>query len=225
MSNKRKKTPDIAAESAKSSKKLILSVTAVIMISVLTGIIATIFMKNKPAAKTMNNGKILTITDPATGRNYTIPINPPSSSADSVVSVTSNASGVPSGDSSARKDFSYLFKKAESKTVIAQITIEEAKYLYDSGKALFIDARGDNQYNELHIKGAISIPAGAEPAVIEKYASKLKSAKVLVTYCHGVGCHLADKTAYLLYDAGYHNVVIFFGGWNQWMQANYPVSK
>jgi len=225
----RKKAADMSQESSaagkKPSKAVVISVAAIIALAVITGITATLVSKNKPSAKTTNDENGLTIIDPVTGKKYTMPIEPASASMDHSPAPTLNASAIPSGNSSAKKDFSYLFKKAESKTAIAQITLEEAKYLFDSNKAVFIDSRGDNQYNELHIKGAISIPAGAEPSVIERNSQKLKSAKVAVTYCHGVGCHLADKTAYLLFDSGYTNVVIFFGGWNQWTQANYPVSK
>ena len=38
--------------------------------------------------------------------------------------------------------------------------IKIAKLSYDGGKALFVDARSNDDYNEGHIKGAISLPVG-----------------------------------------------------------------
>jgi rhodanese-related sulfurtransferase len=120
--------------------------------------------------------------------------------------------------------YRHLLNPAKTKEELPRIQIEEAKALYESGKALFVDARGAQEYDEAHIKGAVSIPAGSPPEKIKELVGTLKN-KVLVSYCHGVGCHLADKTAFALYDAGYHKVIIFFGGWPEWTQAGMPVDK
>lgn len=224
----RKKVPEHAPEGISrtaGNKTTIIAVTAIIAAALITGIAATLISKKKAPVELQSAGDSINIIDPVTKKKYSIKLDPASASMESSDTFNAQAQAVPTGDPSAKHDFKYLFKTPESKTAIAKISLEEAKYLYDSGKAVFVDARGDNQFNELHIKGAISIPAGADPSVIKAHESKLRSAKVAVAYCHGVGCHLADKTAYLLFDAGYTNVVIFFGGWNQWTQANYPVSK
>lgn len=120
--------------------------------------------------------------------------------------------------------FNYLFKQIKTKDQIYKIDIEAAKFLYDSGKALFVDARNNVEYQESHIKGAISIPANATPEEINKLKNIL-TGKVLVTYCHGIGCHLSDKVANKLYDAGHRNITIFFNGWNTWNEKNYPIEK
>jgi rhodanese-related sulfurtransferase len=120
--------------------------------------------------------------------------------------------------------FAYLLKNVSKRESIPKIHIEEAKALMDSGRALFVDARGVGEYEQSHIKGAISMPAGITPEKIKEQEEALKG-KVLITYCHGVGCHLSDKTAFSLYDAGYRKIAIFFGGWNEWTAANYPVEK
>ena len=115
---------------------------------------------------------------------------------------------------------------AASKAVIKQIGLEEAKYLYDNRKAIFVDARSKEEFDALHIKGAISIPVNTAAEEIAKNRSILgQSGKIIVIYCHGIGCHLSDKTAYEIYDAGFKNVAIFFGGWNSWSDAKYPESR
>ncbi|MBN2755370.1 MAG: hypothetical protein JXR81_11000 [Candidatus Goldbacteria bacterium] len=120
--------------------------------------------------------------------------------------------------------FRYLLKKSSSKEKIPKIHVEEAKALMDSGKAVFVDTRGASMYDDAHIKGAILIPAGSPPDKYKEHEQALKD-KVIVTYCHGVGCHLADKVANALFDMGYKKLAIFFGGWNEWTQAGYPVEK
>jgi rhodanese-related sulfurtransferase len=117
-----------------------------------------------------------------------------------------------------------LFNIKTGKDAIPKIHIKVAYDLFQKGKAVFIDARGAQEYEDAHIKGAISIPAGSPAEEIAKFKDQLKG-RVLVTYCHGVGCHLSDKTAFALYDAGYRKIKIFFGGWNEWTAANYPLEK
>ena len=48
-----------------------------------------------------------------------------------------------------------LLAEAPSKEAIIGIDIEEAKALYDSGEAVFVDARAEGEYKEGHIKGAV----------------------------------------------------------------------
>ncbi len=126
-----------------------------------------------------------------------------------------------SGDSVPEK-YKKLFQPAGSKEEIFKIHLDEARYLVAHADVLFVDARSKGEYIQSHIKGAVSIPVGSAEQSIRKLGDKLKG-KILVSYCHGVGCHLSDKTAYKLFEAGYRNVLIFFGGWNEWTQANYPV--
>jgi rhodanese-related sulfurtransferase len=120
-------------------------------------------------------------------------------------------------------DYSYLYNEPASKEEIIKIDITEAKNLFDSGKAVFVDARGQAEYDLGHIKGAVSVPAAATPEEIAKLKDIL-AGKVLVTYCHGAGCHLADKSALMLYDAGYRKTAIFFGGWPKWNELSYPTT-
>jgi rhodanese-related sulfurtransferase len=136
-----------------------------------------------------------------------------------VTNATVNAAPVPV--SPVVRDISVFLKDAASKETINKIDIEEAWMLYNSGKALFVDARGVNEFDEKHIKGAISIPAGDTEKQIAANKDKIGD-KILVTYCHGAGCHLSDKTANALFDKGYKKVAIFFGGWPKWDAAKYP---
>lgn len=105
-----------------------------------------------------------------------------------------------------KPDLQRLLKEAALKQEINKIDIEEAKYLFDSGRAVFVDARSKGEYDRQHIKGAIFLATNATNEEIIKAAKKYRN-KVLVTYCHGSGCHLADKVAYRLFDADRKSVV------------------
>ena len=61
----------------------------------------------------------------------------------------------------------------------ARITIAGAKKLFDSGSAVFVDTRGESQFNAERIKGAINIPA-------ETAATRWKEIptdKKIIAYC------------------------------------------
>ena len=120
--------------------------------------------------------------------------------------------------------YKHLFRDVNSKESILKIHIDEAKVLFESNMAVFVDTRSVYEYNQSHIKGAVSIPAGTPPDRISEMKGALNN-KVLVTYCSGTGCHLADKVAHTLFDLGYKKIVIFFGGWPEWTQAVMPVEE
>ena len=104
----------------------------------------------------------------------------------------------------------------------SMIHLEGAKSLFDSSKAVFIDARHSFDFNLGHIKGALSLPL----ADFQQHRSLLNALprdKILVTYCDGIDCNSSIELAAKLYEAGYSGVRIFFGGWTQWQEHNGPV--
>jgi len=106
----------------------------------------------------------------------------------------------------------------------SMIHLQGAKSLFDSSKAVFIDARHTFDYNLGHIKGAISFPL----ADFQQDRSLLKTLprnKILVTYCDGIECNSSIELAAKLYEAGFSGVRIFFGGWTEWQQEHYPVES
>ncbi|MEP0862508.1 MAG: rhodanese-like domain-containing protein [Ignavibacterium sp.] len=103
------------------------------------------------------------------------------------------------------------------------IKIDKAYQLYKQG-VKFIDARMPEEYNEGHIKGAINIPFDGD----ESYRDILKTIskdEILVTYCSGTECDLSILLGDELFEKGYKKVYIFFGGWNDWLEKGYPISK
>lgn len=103
------------------------------------------------------------------------------------------------------------------------IKIDKAYQLYKQG-VKFIDARMPEEFAEGHIKGAINIPFDGD----ESYRNILNSfskEEILVTYCSGTECDLSILLGDELFEKGFKKVYIFFGGWNDWVEKNYPISR
>ena len=101
------------------------------------------------------------------------------------------------------------------------IHLEQAYSLFNKG-VLFIDARDEADYLVGHITNAINIPFDDFDNHKQKLQTISKN-KPVVVYCAGTECDLSILLANLLFDEGYKQVYIFFGGWGEWLEADYPV--
>ena len=102
------------------------------------------------------------------------------------------------------------------------INLDQAFTLFNNG-AKFLDARDDFDYNEGHISKAVNIPFYA----FEENKNKLNIINkddAIVTYCSGTDCDLSVLLGNKLAEMGYKKVFIFFGGWRNWVEANYPTN-
>jgi len=108
---------------------------------------------------------------------------------------------------------------SEAKKQICQVSVSEAKDLFDKGGILFLDCRTSKEFKMGHVPGALNIPRG----LLEfKVANKIEDKNTpIVMYCKkgGRGC-LATCT---LCRMGYQNVKNMDGGWMAWEKAGYPV--
>lgn len=103
------------------------------------------------------------------------------------------------------------------------IKIDKAYQLYKQG-VKFIDARMPDEFIEGHIKGAINIPFDGDESYRE-ILKKISKDEPIVTYCSGTECDLSILLGDELFEKGYKKVYIFFGGWNDWLEKGYPISK
>ena len=97
--------------------------------------------------------------------------------------------------------------------------LDQAFTLFNNG-AKFLDARDDFDYNEGHISKAVNIPFYA----FEENKNKLNIINkddAIVTYCSGTDCDLSVLLGNKLAEMGYNKVFVFFGGWRNWVEANY----
>lgn len=101
------------------------------------------------------------------------------------------------------------------------IKLSRAYQLYKQG-VIFIDSRSKEEYAQGHIKGAINIPF-YESEKYEDVLSKIDKNDLIVTYCSGEDCDTSILHGDELFEKGYKRVYIFHGGWNDWLDAGYPV--
>lgn len=105
------------------------------------------------------------------------------------------------------------------------LTMDDAYNLYLGGKALFLDARDPYEYEEGHIKGAISLPFDWMEDYWDDVEPLLNPDQVIIAYCGGVDCELSVFLARDLKYQGFEKSYIFFGGWLKWIEAGLPVEN
>ena len=126
--------------------------------------------------------------------------------------------------------FSYNHKKIITSEILGantaepkQIHLKDAFDLYNAD-VIFLDAREPEDYKLGHIKNAINVYADD----FETYRKKLENIshdEPVVTYCSGSDCDLSIVLGTKLSRLGYKKIFVFFGGWNEWEKASYPVEN
>ena len=104
----------------------------------------------------------------------------------------------------------------------AAISLAEAKSLFESDSALFIDTRHPFDFRLGHIRGAINEPLTEFNSEISALR-RLPDNKVLIAYCDGADCNSSIEFAARLSSLGFRRVRIFFGGWEEWTSHGLPV--
>jgi rhodanese-related sulfurtransferase len=107
-----------------------------------------------------------------------------------------------------------------------------AKSLMEAG-TIMIDARVANEYAELHIKGAKSIPYKEKSDKAITYDAALDSFDLsqlpgnkntpMIFACNGPECWKSYKAARAAIKAGYKHVYWLRGGLPEWQASGYPV--
>jgi rhodanese-related sulfurtransferase len=108
---------------------------------------------------------------------------------------------------------------------IEEIPLEEAWALHKEGRGVFVDARSAKEYRAGHIPRALLLSPDAFEETVSSWKDLLPADTLLITYCGGEGCESSRDVAALLIEEGYRRVKVFFGGWEQWKKAGYPVEN
>ena len=102
------------------------------------------------------------------------------------------------------------------------VNLEFSKYHFDSGSAVFIDARDPEDYESGHIQHSINIPYDYYEDY-EEIIEGLDEDGVYIIYCSGDECSLSiDLADYLYNEKLIDKLLIFEGGWPEWRDALYP---
>jgi len=102
-------------------------------------------------------------------------------------------------------------------------TVDQARKLYDSGKYIFVDARSPEDYEEGHIRGAVSLPVGQFDEKIAAFEERHPPQAAIITYCSGRTCLDSHHLAGFLLEFGYDNVTVFIDGFPGWEAEGHPI--
>ena len=96
------------------------------------------------------------------------------------------------------------------------------KAIFDQG-AVFADARSAEDYEEGHIKGAVSFPVGEFDMKIDEFLNKYPPDQPIVTYCSGRTCDDSHRLTEMLTVMGYLDVSIMIDGYPGWQKEGFPI--
>jgi len=104
-----------------------------------------------------------------------------------------------------------------------EISLADAILLFQSGQAVFVDAREAEEFALGHIEGALSIDPlsfGQDfPALRERMEGM-----TIVTYCDGELCELSHELAEQLKSMGLQDVLVLKNGWTLWRDQGLPTA-
>ncbi len=139
-------------------------------------------------------------------------------------SVATTLSEKKSNTETSLKDTNTVTIQKENDTqLIKAIKLDLAYKLYNQ-KITFVDARSPEEFKEGHIKDAINIPFYGS----ENYSNTINSLNknnLVVTYCSGADCDIAQLSGEELQEKGFKKIYIFVGGYEEWTKNNYPISS
>ncbi len=107
--------------------------------------------------------------------------------------------------------------KQKAEGIEKTVSYEQVKARVSDPNVLIIDARSPEDYQKSHIGSAINIfPYADEDVYMEKIFTEIPEGKLYIIYCNGGSCDLSHKLAEDMSLAGYENIFIFVGGWEEW---------
>jgi rhodanese-related sulfurtransferase len=106
---------------------------------------------------------------------------------------------------------------------IKTLNLNEAYAVWQQGGTLIIDARHAQDYQELHVPGALNLPPESwENLKDSPKLAGLDHGRQMMIYCSQESCDDALKLAVKLKALGFTRVLAFTGGFRAWDEAGYP---
>ncbi|MDR2513194.1 MAG: rhodanese-like domain-containing protein [Puniceicoccales bacterium] len=98
--------------------------------------------------------------------------------------------------------------------------LEEIIHFVEHGPArvALLDVRPSSFFDDGHIKGALNLPVGEFEQIYPKHKKTLEDARRVIVYCDGAGCDSAEVVADTLKRLGHAQVVVYHGGWKDWVK-------
>ena len=94
----------------------------------------------------------------------------------------------------------------------------------DSDDLVIIDSRIHSDRRQGYIAGSISLP-DTETSCSSLFRIIDTKTTTTVFYCNGPKCRRSDRAIVIARDCGYTNLYWFRGGFEEWKDKNYLISK
>jgi rhodanese-related sulfurtransferase len=104
-----------------------------------------------------------------------------------------------------------------------EISIEDALAHHRNNSALFADARHPADFEAGHIQDAVHLYLGDQEKWLPQFVSATDPLALIITYCDGEDCQLAEQLAELLQINGFASVRYLKNGWSRWQERGFPV--
>jgi rhodanese-related sulfurtransferase len=105
---------------------------------------------------------------------------------------------------------------------IPTLTMEKAKAEFDRGVAIFLDARDREEYEEGHVRGALSLPVRHIEIYYPGMKKLLPKEAHIIVYCASPECNASLYLAEELVKLRYEHIEVMLGGWEEWEELGYP---
>ncbi|MFW6323836.1 MAG: rhodanese-like domain-containing protein [Desulfovibrionales bacterium] len=105
----------------------------------------------------------------------------------------------------------------------SEIGFQQALAFWQQDEPVFVDVRSGADFKKGHIKGSMNFPYEAVMTGEADY-SGLPQDRLLVLYCEGPACSLAEDLRRTLELLGYEKMTVYMGGWREWQTRGGPVS-
>lgn len=105
---------------------------------------------------------------------------------------------------------------------VPRMTKDELKAMLGNPDLVILDVRLGSDYmsSDLKIKGAVR-----EYGDIGTWVNKYPNEKTLVLYCASPDGGRSAPMAQKIMEKGFTKVYVLRGGWEEWLNANYPTEK
>lgn len=108
-----------------------------------------------------------------------------------------------------------------STKIDAESLIELAR---ENNDLVIIDSRIKSDRRQGYITGSISLP-DTETDCTSLHPIIDRKNTPTVFYCNGPKCRRSDRAVVIAHDCGYENIYWFRGGFEEWKNKNYLISK
>jgi rhodanese-related sulfurtransferase len=108
---------------------------------------------------------------------------------------------------------------------VESLTVEEAYADFEAEKALFLDARPPEEYEEAHIPGSLNLPPTEYEEHFLDAMAEIEGSEKIVVVCSGIECADSIQVAERLLEAVEGPIYVVEDGWRAWEEAGYPMEE